>query len=272
MAPPKKQAKKQTIKAPVYNDICYLADTKSPPDRCNNKRLHYYIEAWLGYADPGEEYYEYVYKNKVEFFTSLGSADSFEQLLRILDNSLSGKENKGKMIGDLIILTHGKEYYDLTTQKTETVKIMLPLFSGNNPDGSLRSLPMWNRPSEIDTEELEKLQEKNSDYYKYVDKEGKKDGLISVVVKNIANYMDNSTHIWFVGCALGLNRGLLKAIRKLFSDKPVIYALNKKHYIYINRNRNNDISGGYERVYTKDDKRGILLWTKEGMQSIVHEP
>jgi hypothetical protein len=275
MAPPKKKKQKRQYEAPVYNDICYVSDPGSPPDRCNNDRLHFYIQAWLGYNDYAEEYYKYVYAKTKKVITSVGSVDSFEDLLRKINAALSQDKNKGKKIGDLIILTHGIESHDQSTGKTITVKIKLPLISMNDPDNSARSLPIWWKDVSdlVDSQEINKLQVPNSDYYNYVDGKDKKDGLISVVVNSINNYLDDSSRIWFVGCNLGLNPDLLKAMRKLFSNKPSIYAFNKRHIIaYYWDGDVSNCTRCWEEVRKRGATTGPRLWTEEGMKAIVHEP
>jgi len=277
MPPPKKGKKKRQYNTPVYNDICYVCNPKSTPMRCSNDRLHFYIEsAYLEYNNHGQEYYQFAYKKSKKEIISLGSAKSFEDILRQLNTALSQDSNKDKKIGDLVILTHATWYYYETEAnkiETETVKIQLPLFSLRNPDNTQRSLPIfWHDVSEeIGTAEISKLRDPNSDYYKFVDGKDSKEGLLSLVVSNINNYLDESSHIWLVGCNLGLAPDFLKAIRKLFSDKPTIYAFNKYHYILYLGNISDPISW-WEEVREDEQKAGTRLWTEEGMKAIVHEP
>lgn len=279
MAPPKKKKKKKKYTALVYNDICYLADPKSPPARCTAGRLHFYVGAWFGHGNFAENYYEFRYKkSKQGKFISLGAVDSLEEFLRNLDKELSKAENKAKKIGDIIFLTHGHETWEQATGKTITVKIGLPLFSSKDPDGSLRTIPIWwNKVStKIDAAEIETLLRVNSDYYNYVDGKGKTKGLLSVVVKNIVSRMDNVTHFWATGCYLGKDPKIMKAVRKLFSNKPVIYAFDRRHIIKWDYDSNYDVVGGreYVRKVVKGKAVGkrIRLWTTKGMKSIVHEP
>lgn len=274
MAPPKKKKKKRKYETPVYNDICYLSDPETTPDRCSNGRLHFYIDSL--YDHPGKEYYQFAYTKSKKEITSLGSAESFEDILLRLNTALSQDSNKGKKIGDLVILTHATWYYYETEPnkiETETVKIQLPLFSLRNPDNTQRSLPIfWHDVSEeIGTAEISKLRDPNSDYYKFVDGKDSKEGLLSVVVSNINSYLDESSHIWIAGCNVGLDPDFLKAIRKLFSDKPTIYAFNKFHLICYLGDINNPVSW-WEEVREEEEKPGTRLWTSEGMKSIVHEP
>jgi hypothetical protein len=282
MAPPKKAKQKRKYQTPVYNEICYVSDPKALPDRCSNDRRHFFIHAWLGYEDYTEQYYKYVYKKNNKLITSLGSAESFEDALRKFNTALLQDKSKGGKIGDLIILTHATWYYAESKNETDTVKMQLPLFSMRNPDNSQRSLPIWwseksdglsSVSEETGSEDINKLQQPNSDYYKFVDGKDPKEGLLSVVVSNINNYLDESSHIWLVGCNLGLDADLLKAIRKLFSNKPTIYAFNKFHSIYYYYSE--DVSkpySCYEEVGKKEGKGEIRLWTSEGMKAIVHEP
>lgn len=279
MAPPRKKKKKKKYTAPVYNEICYLADQKSPPARCTTGRIHFYVGAWFGHGSLAEEYYEFRYKkSKQGKFVSLGAVDSLEEFLRNLNKELSKPENKSMKIGDIVFLTHGHETWDKATGKTVTVKIGLPLFSDKDPDGAVRTIPIWwNKvSSRIDAPEIETLLQSGSDYYNYVDGKGNKNGLLSVVVKNIVSYMDGKSHFWAAGCYLGRNPKIMKAFRKLFSDKPVIYALDKYHYIYTHYDSNHAVDGGAEYVYRvvrgKKVGKKIRLWTAKGMKSIVSEP
>ncbi len=279
MAPPKKKKKKKKYRALVYNDICYHADRATPPARCSSGRLHFYVGGWFGHGTYAEEYYEYLYKkSKQGKFVSLGAVDSLEEFLRILGKELTKAENKNMKIGDIIFLTHGHETWQEPSGKTITVKIGLPLLSSKNPDNSLRSIPLWwdKVSKKIDAAEIETLLQANSDYYNYVDGKGKTDGLVSVVVKNIVSRMDNLTHFWAAGCYLGKNPKIMKAIRKLFANKPVVYAFNKRHIITWRYDSNNDVVGGREYVRKvvkgKAVGRRIRLWTTRGMKSIVHEP
>lgn len=279
MAPPKKKKKKKKYTAPIYNNICYLSDPKSPPARCASSRIHFYVGAWFGHGSYAEEYYEFRYKKSRQGkFISLGAVDSLEEFLRNMNKELSKPENKSMKVGDIVFLTHGHETWDQATGKTVTVKIGLPLFSGKDPNGTLRTIPIWwNKvSSKIDAPEIEALLQTNSDYYNYVDGKNQKDGLLSVVVKNIVGYMDSNSHFWAAGCYLGKNPKILKAIRKLFSDTPSIYAFDKRHIIKWHYDSNYNVNGGKEFVIKvfkgKAVGKKIRLWTTRGMKSIVSEP
>jgi hypothetical protein len=279
MAPPKKKKKKKKFAAPVYNNICYLADPKAPPARCSTGRIHFYVGAWFGHGSYAEEYYEFRYKKSRQGkFVSLGAVDSLEEFLHNMNKELSKPENKSMKVGDIVFLTHGHETWDQGTGKTITVKIGLPLFSMKNPDGSLRSIPIWwNKvSSKIDAPEIEKLLQTGSDYYNFVDGKNQKNGLLSVIVKNIVTHMDGQTHFWATGCYLGKNPKIMKALRKLFSNTPAIYALNKRHIINWSYDSNYTVVGGKEFVRKvvkgKAVGRKIRLWSAKGMKSIVSEP
>jgi hypothetical protein len=275
MGTPKDKKKKKVSTVPVYDEICYVANNNPIPPRCQENQLHLYSEAWLGYSDYAEYYYKHIYKKSKKTITSIGSFQSFEGFLRGLYAELSKNENKNKLIGDLIILTHGIEHYDKATGITETVKINFPLLSAKDTEGRDRPILLWWKEvqDQFDAEEINKLLNSNSDYYKYVDGTDKKDGLISVIAKSISNYMDGETHVWFVGCNIGKNRDLMKAMRKLFNDKPAIYAFNKRHFIkyYFSGSVENCTSYG-ETIIGRGEKKAISLWTKQGLKSIEHEP
>ncbi len=275
MGTPKNKKKKKVSTVPIYNAICYVCNPNPVPPRCQEKRLHLYSEAWLGYNDYAEYYYKYIYKKSNKKVTSIGSFQSFESLLRGIYTELLKDENKNRLIGDLIILTHGIEHFDQATGKTETVKIKFPLLSMEDSLGKSRSIPFWWKEvqDQFDAEEINKLLNPKSDYYKYVDGTDKKDGLISIIAKGISDHMDGETHIWFAGCNIGKNRTLMKAMRKLFKDKPVIYAFNKRHFIkyYYSGSEENCTSSG-ETMVDKGKKKGISLWSKAGLKTIEHEP
>ena len=275
MGTPKNKKKKKKSTIPIYDGICYVANPNPVPSRCQKERLHLYSEAWLGYSDYAEYYYKHIYKRSKKVITSVGAFQSFEDLLRGIFSELSTSENKNRMIGDLIILTHGIEYFDKATGQTETVKIKFPLLSTKDADGKSRSIPYWWKEvkDRFDAQEIIKLLKPDSEYYKYVDGKEKKNGLISVVAAGISDHMDSETHIWFAGCNLGKNRDLMKALRKLFNDKPVIYAFNKRHFIYYYfRSLEENCTSCGETVIERGKKKGISLWTKNGLKSIEHEP
>ncbi len=275
MAPPKKKAKKQQATAIVYDDLCYLASPNPVPDRCGASRVHFFISAWLGYQDRAEDYYDFAYRKSKKEIKQIGSADSFEDLLRKLGTEIQGAKYDQKLVGDLIILTHGIEYFDKASGVVQTVKIKLPLFSMGGPDGSLRSLPYWwdQAPKELDAEHLERLRKPGDDFYEFVDgKDHTKDGLLTVVAKKIASRMDASTHVWLVGCNLGKNKPLLKQVRKIFGDTPVVYAFTKRHLIRWIEDGDGAIVAGNEMLAAKGANSGPKLWSQEGMTEIVHEP
>jgi hypothetical protein len=281
MPTPKNKKKKKGSTAPVFNEICYLASSNPIPARCLETRLHIYAEAWLGYEDYAKYYYKHIYKKSKKEITALGAFQNFENLLRGISNELSKAENKNRMIGDLIILTHGVEHYIIGSRQTETVKIKFPLLSLTNPDKTDRSLPIWwnEIDEQFDAQEVNKLLNPSSDYYKYVDGKGvdgrdKKDGLIAVVTKIICDHMDGETHIWLSGCNIGKNRDLMRAMRKLFGDRPVIYGFSRRHFIYYyykDDNIENCTSCG-EILKGRGERNGISPWTENGLKFVEHEP
>lgn len=275
MGTPKNTKKKKASTIPIYDGICYVCNPSPVPARCQEKRKHIYSEAWLGYSDYAEYYYKYIYKKSKKDIKSIGSFQSFEGLLRGLFDELSKDEYKNRLIGDLIILTHGIEYYDKSTGIIETVKVKFPLLSTEDSKGKDRSIPLWwdEIKEQFDAKEINKLLDTNSDYYKYVDGVDKKDGLISVAAKGISDHMDGDSHVWIAGCNIGKNPDLMKAMRKLFYDKPTIYAFKKRHFIkyYYSGSVENCTSFG-ETMLGRGEKKGISLWTEQGIKSIEHEP
>jgi hypothetical protein len=287
MAPKKTQHKKQAVKTVVYNDICYVSDDGTVKSRCK-PRLHYYVSAWLGHTDRSDDYFDFLYKAKGLKLISLGAVESFESLLRELETDLSKKENDGKLVGDVVILSHASAL----TVNNQIVGVLLdlPLFSTNDPQGMPRSLPAWDLPKTIDSKEIDKLREKGSDYYDYVDGKGKeKHGLLSKIVPSIVKHLDDSTHVWFAGCNIGHNLNFMKSIRKLLGDKPKVFGFKKYHYIsYTWSGDTNEIDGGEEIVCSEYHSplprnksrqqycpgapdRG-LLWTASGTKEIAKVP
>jgi len=242
------------------------------------------VEQW-------KDWYELLYeKVNIKHFYSIrkefGPVDSFETFLRGLKDALQGKE--GEIIGDLIIHTHGAQYWNEEETEILEVKMDLPLFSKWEPHAPGESIsprlfglsfPKEEEWSETDAEHIHRLLDPKSDYFNLVDgkdEEGKdkfKDPLISGVVKTITNHMDNSTHVWITGCALGRNREFMRALRKLFDNKPFIYATKGAEH---------RISGYYDtwdyiriaasEVIELTDGEVLSLWSCKGMQYIVREP
>lgn len=282
MPPPKKKVQKQKHKAVVYDDLCYMSDREKVPARCAPPRLHYFTHSYNPNVNYAAEFYSYLYKKAKLGMITLDEPTSLEELLRTLHKDLVKKENAGKMIGDLIILTHGIEVYDADTGNVETVKIALELMSSNDPNGQSRSIPLWTRPPGetmgstrvFDAEDVDLLIQPGSEYYKYVNSKGDSTDLITGVTKEITDRMDGETHIWLSGCNLGKNKDLLKSIRKLFKDKPVIYAFTMRHFISYYWSGSTDNCTSHSEVLRKkgQKKGGIGVWTEAGMKEIAHEP
>lgn len=280
MAPPKAAKKKQQAASAVFDGICYMTGAQ-PPSRCSADRLNVFVEC-VSNLNVGESFYEFVYtKKKAGTYVGIGSVGSLEEALRMIDRTLAAKEYAGKKIGDLVLLTHGKPWLKPDAKKTtlETIdhmRLVAPMFSMEDPDGSSRTLPKFYSEvsSDLAAGHIEKLCEPGSDYYQYQEGIKGQDGLMSKIAPRIAGFMDSDSHLWLAGCGLGFDRRMMKAMRKLFSDKPTVYGFRLQHYIWVHSNSSGDVDGGKEYLYTYQQQplQGILLWSKDGLKEIVHEP